>query len=967
MSRLLFNSSVDTSTSEVVNQQMRGKGLSLQLKATLLAIAMGTFPVIGVGTSAYLVVNNLSRQEIEKSEQRLATDVQSHLNQYMWERFGDIQIMANQDIFTDPERRKKTTTQEKSQALEQFLKAYPIYDNIAVFDLNGDPIAQTTVTPLGNHQNPSYIQDALRTKEAVFSQPELSTKSGSFNVYSAAPIKDKDTGEIIATIRSSIPISKISNLIKELQPKLSKSYYLIDASGKVFFGPEGEYLSQVNAQGTETTKSEVTYQQKPIEEIFPTIKLLKVVQSTGSTLTVNSATHTKQLITYVPPNSLLGLPDLNWSVVLASDASVLFATQQQQRLVLLIGTGLTVVIVAVLSAYLVNLVIRPILAAAQAVEKIGQGKLDTRIPVKGKDELATLGNNINLMADQLQNLLQNLQQNTLQLKQQNDVLSNLSRNQAVIQGNAKVAAQIFTEAIAQTLNLEKVSIWLYNSDRTHLICQDQYDLSLQQHSKGAQFQVDESLEYFQKLKTQSYLAINDVQTNGTTQPLLASDLVSSDTQLLVSVPIQMAARTVGLIRCDHVKTSRFWQADEQTFVASIANLVSIVLESEFLQQEVSHLLDVVSDVEEGNLTTQAQVSDRITGLVADTFNQFIERLADVLNQVLTNTRQVSVGANQQTGLAQMVAMNAELQAQAVGQVLELTEQVENAAQSSATRAKASNKSLQTVSTTLIQGQEAIAALTQGIAELQEGSARIMQRVKTLGEFVGLADQFVQSQNQIAFTTQTLSLNASLVAARASQQRDPKQFAAAAREFDSIADQVSKLAQQTSEDLISLEQQSAQIYSVVSAVDGDVQSLGELVRQFTTGVEQSNQVFHHIQKITGEAMQAGEAVNRFSETILDASGNTANVMRGIAGLANKTAEMTQIAREKSEQMDLLSAQLLQTVQFFQLPTAMEDAKEVPAVSASDSEALLPTADCTAIEEISLMVAAQEVSANPVFPT
>jgi len=140
-----------------------------------------------------------------------------------------------------------------------------------------------------------------------------------------------------------------------------------------------------------------------------------------------------------------------------------------------------------------------------------------------------------------------------------------------------------------------------------------------------------------------------------------------------------------------------------------------------------------------------------------------------------------------------------------------------------------------------------------------------------------------------------------------------------------------------------------------------------VRQFTTGVEQSNQVFHHIQKITGEAMQAGEAVNRFSETILDASGNTANVMRGIAGLANKTAEMTQIAREKSEQMDLLSAQLLQTVQFFQLPTAMEDAKEVPAVSASDSEALLPTADCTAIEEISLMVAAQEVSANPVFPT
>ena len=69
------------------------------------------------------------------------------------------------------------------------------------------------------------------------------------------------------------------------------------------------------------------------------------------------------------------------------------------------------------------------------------------------------------------------------------------------------------------------------------------------------------------------------------------------------------------------------------------------------------------------------------------------------------------------------------------------------------------------------------------------------------------------------------MNASLVAARASQQRDPKQFVIVAREFESIATQVSQLAQQTSEGLTSLERQSAQIYSVVSTVDADVQSFG----------------------------------------------------------------------------------------------------------------------------------------------
>lgn len=936
------------------NQQK--KRLSLRLKATLLAVAISTLPVLGVGTTAYIVVSNLTRQEIEKSEKRLATEVQNHLNQYMWERFGDIQIMATLDIFTNPTLRQNTTNEEKNTALEQFLKAYPIYDNIAVFNIKGDPIAQTQGAALGNQLNSPYFQDALSSQKPILSQPLISNNSETFSIYSAAPIKDKFTGEIIGIISARVPVNKLSDLIKSLQPQLSKSYYLIDGAGKVFFSPKGQYLNQVNSQVAKPNPTQISYQGKPIEEIFPDIKLLREVQSTSSILSVNSVTQTKKLITYIPPNSLPGLPDLNWSVVLASDAAVLFAAQRQQLLILLIGIGFTIVIVLAVSTYLVNRAIRPLVASAQAVEKIGQGELDTRIPVKGNDELATLGTNINGMADQLQDVLQAWQQKSEQLKQHNDVLSDLALNQAVIQGNAKLAAKAFTEAIAQTLNLERVGIWLYNSNGSNLTCLDQYDLSLQQHCISPLLDLDQSSKYFQLLQTKSFIVINDVQTNPVTYPLVAAGLLSLDTQLLVSAPIQIAERVVGLIRCDHVNTSRSWQEEEQTFVTSVANLVSIVVENDFLQQEVTHLLDVVSNVEEGDLTAKAHVSNRITGLVADTFNQLIERLADVLQQVLKVAHQASQEATQQKTLVETVATNAEQQAHDVSQVLDLTEQVEQAAQGSAARAKASNESLQTVSTTLALGQEAIASLTQGIAVLQEGTDRIMQRVKSLGEFVGLADQFVQNQSQIAFSTQTLSMNASLVAARASQQRDPKQFVIVAREFDSIAAQVSKLAQQTSEGLTNLERQSAQIYSVVSTVDSDVQSLGELVKQLTTGVEQSHQAFNHVQAVTVEAIQAGAVVNDFSHKIVEASQTTADVVRDIAELANKTAALTQIARERSDQMDLLSVELLQTVQFFQLPEATED----------DSVALLPTADHIQTEEITLNIAAQEVTSSQVLP-
>ena len=91
------------------------KGLSLRLKATLLAIAVGTIPIAVVGTTVYIALKESSQKSVEKNEQLLAGEVQNHLNQYMWERYGDIQIMAGLSIFTDAKVRQSTTTEEKSR------------------------------------------------------------------------------------------------------------------------------------------------------------------------------------------------------------------------------------------------------------------------------------------------------------------------------------------------------------------------------------------------------------------------------------------------------------------------------------------------------------------------------------------------------------------------------------------------------------------------------------------------------------------------------------------------------------------------------------------------------------------------------------------------------------------------------------------------------------------------------------
>ncbi|MEO0374017.1 MAG: methyl-accepting chemotaxis protein [Cyanobacteria bacterium P01_A01_bin.17] len=355
-------------------------------------------------------------------------------------------------------------------------------------------------------------------------------------------------------------------------------------------------------------------------------------------------------------------------------------------------------------------------------------------------------------------------------------------------------------------------------------------------------------------------------------------------------------------------------------------------ESEQLQEDIGELLDVVCDIEEGDLTVQAKVNDRATGLVSDTLNRLVESLGSILQQVDGNTQEVSLSGQRHKRIAAVVAESTEQQNQAVNKALELTTIVQKAANSAADQLDITKQSLLTLQGTVVSGQATMQHLTVDIDVLQQGSDRIVQQMKTLGEFVGQTDQFVLDQSEIAAETQVLALNASLVAARAAEQRDPQQFARVARDFELIANQVSQLAQQTNDGLNTLEQRSAQIHQVVSDVDANVQSLGGLVEDFNRGVQQTDIVFQDVQQVTGQAVEAGDAVARTSQTIVESAEITAQRMQAIADFSAQIAQQSQHARKVSDTMNALSTDLLEKVQVFKLPAQAE----TPASEAAATE-------------------------------
>jgi methyl-accepting chemotaxis protein len=373
---------------------------------------------------------------------------------------------------------------------------------------------------------------------------------------------------------------------------------------------------------------------------------------------------------------------------------------------------------------------------------------------------------------------------------------------------------------------------------------------------------------------------------------------------------------------DHLSTERAMHLKLQEEVKRrYKEQKAVSKESKILQQDVSILLDAVSAMESGDLTTRVPLSEGVVGLVGDTLNRLTEELSRIIYQAASTAQQVAAGSRNRQRIAEAVARDTTEQTHAARSVQSLTKDVRSAAGAAAQQLAETNDSLRSLQTTVGESQAAIHHLERDSEMLQQGSDRIVQQIKTLGEFVGQTDRFVHDQNEIATQTQILALNASLVAARAAEQKDPEQFAVVAREFESIADRVGKLAQRTSVSLTNLEQRSSQIDLVVSTVDHEVQNMGELVKAFTCEVKDATKAFEVVQVVTKKAVEAGETVNRTSQRILDATDLTAAAMNGIVILSQQISTQAKDAQKAGIHLNQLSYQLLSNIQVFKLPTEL----------------------------------------------
>lgn len=184
-------------------------------------------------------------------------------------------------------------------------------------------------------------------------------------------------------------------------------------------------------------------------------------------------------------------------------------------------------------------------------------------------------------------------QNARLIKQQN-ALALLTQIQLRDEESLDKIYKNYAKVAANTLDVERVSIWLFDEDCKQLNCMCLYSASENNYSTTSTLWADDFPNYFNALARHRVIAVEDAMQHDCTEEFTHGYLQQNNIGAMLDSTIRLNGKSIGVVCHEHVSGTRKWTLDEQSFAESIADLSRIVMETS-LRRDAQFELQQYSD------------------------------------------------------------------------------------------------------------------------------------------------------------------------------------------------------------------------------------------------------------------------------------------------------------------------------------------------------------------------------------
>ena len=349
-------------------------------------------------------------------------------------------------------------------------------------------------------------------------------------------------------------------------------------------------------------------------------------------------------------------------------------------------------------------------------------------------------------------------------------------------------------------------------------------------------------------------------------------------------------------------TGLVFLADTRRAAASAEN------ENKRNQEAILRLLNEMGDLADGDLTVKAQVTEDITGAIADSMNYTI----DELRTLVAGVNSAAISVTQKTAQAQSISAEllgaAERQSREIeettAQVLQVSRSISEVSSTAEEGARVAQRSLAAAD----KGRLAVENSISGMNDIREQIQETSKRIKRLGESSQEIGEIVELISDITEQTNVLALNAAIQAASAGE---------AGRGFSVVAEEVQRLAERSGE-------ATKQIGAIVKTIQADTQDAVAAMEKSTQGVvegaklsDAAGQALSEIDSVTKNLARLIQQISEATHIQANATNKVAQNMQDILEITRQTTRGTQQTAGSIRDLAAVAQELKSSVAGFKL--------------------------------------------------
>ena len=157
------------------------------------------------------------------------------------------------------------------------------------------------------------------------------------------------------------------------------------------------------------------------------------------------------------------------------------------------------------------------------------------------------------------------------IKKLNNVLVNQSRNVLFYEGKVEEGAKALTKEVIDTMEVDRCSIWLYNSDKSSIICQQLYIKSEDNWYQNIELFRKDFTPYFDHLLEDPIIIAVNAEEHPATKCFADSYLKPLGIKSMLDVPIIHRGQVIGVI-CIESFNTKDWNKSEVDFAQMLSSL-----------------------------------------------------------------------------------------------------------------------------------------------------------------------------------------------------------------------------------------------------------------------------------------------------------------------------------------------------------------------------------------------------------